>query len=247
MKNFEKTQTNELGQIVGAAVTDNTPVIYKQADLTGENVRLISVSNEILTEELVTKLYQTVQSEPNTGCWTYLPYTPPTSQEDLNNRLNNRFGFTFSEPSYLYIIENKGEYLGWLALINQRSKERSIEVGNVYFSHKLRQTKTATETLYLILKSCFDQKFRRVEWKCDGLNLASRRAAERFGFVFEGEFRQDRMTKGRNRNTQWLSILDEEWTNAEKAYISWLRVDNFDENGNQKQKLSDLMYSSRDD
>ena len=104
----------------------------------------------------------------------------------------------------------------------------------------MKQSTAATEVIYLLLKTCFEQGFRRVEWKCDDLNQPSKRAALRLGFQYEGTFRQDRIAKGRNRNTAWFSMLDEEWMPLQKAYIAWLKADNFDKEGKQKKRLSDL-------
>ena len=105
----------------------------------------------------------------------------------------------------------------------------------------MKQSTASTEVIYLLLKACFEQGFRRVEWKCDDLNLPSKRAALRFGFQHEGTFRQDRIAKGRNRNTAWFSILDQEWPELEKAYLAWLKADNFDQNGQQKLRLCDFL------
>ena len=139
-----------------------------------------------------------------------------------------------------YLIEVNHMIVGWIGLINERSAHRAIEVGNVYFSHQMKQSTASTEVIYLLLKTCFEQGFRRVEWKCDELNQPSKRAALRFGFQYEGTFRQDRIAKGRNRNTAWFSILDEEWSSLEMVYQQWLSPENFDMDGKQKKRLSDL-------
>ena len=80
-----------------------------------------------------------------------------------------------------------------------------------------------------------------MEWKCDDLNVPSKRAALRFGFQYEGTFRQDRIAKGRNRNTAWFSIVDEEWPELEQAYISWLHPNNFEHDGQQKNRLQNFI------
>ena len=116
-----------------------------------------------------------------------------------------------------------------------------IEIGNIYFSHQMKQSVASTEVIYLLLNSCFEQGFRRVEWKCDDLNTPSKRAALRFGFQYEGTFRQDRIYKARNRNTAWFSMLDSEWPRVKAAYLAWLTIDNFDPAGQQKIKLAEFM------
>ncbi|WP_425918104.1 GNAT family N-acetyltransferase [Acinetobacter sp. TSRC1-2] len=107
-------------------------------------------------------------------------------------------------------------------------------MGNVYFSHQMKQSTASTEVIYLLLQACFEQGFRRVEWKCDELNQPSKRAAARFGFQYEGTFRQHRIVKGRNRNTAWFSILDEEWINLQEAYQNEFELNNLDAEGEQK-------------
>jgi len=87
--------------------------------------------------------------------------------------------------------------------------------------------------------------YRRYEWKCDSLNAASRRAAERYGFTFDGLFKQAIIYKGRNRDTAWYSIVDSDWPAIKKAYVAWLDVDNFDKNGQQKRKLQEFLSSEQ--
>ena len=114
-----------------------------------------------------------------------------------------------------------------------------IEVGHIWFSPALQRTRMATEAIYLMARHSFDDLgYRRLEWKCDALNEPSRRAAERFGFTFEGVFRQHMVVKGRNRDSAWFSILDGEWPRIRAAFEAWLAPDNFDADGRQRQSLS---------
>ena len=95
--------------------------------------------------------------------------------------------------------------------------------------------------MFLMLRRVFDELgYRRCEWKCDALNAASRRAAERLGFVFEGVFRQATVYKGRNRDTAWHSIIDAQWPALKKAFERWLEPANFDPQGRQIKRLSDF-------
>ena len=98
-----------------------------------------------------------------------------------------------------------------------------IEVGHIWFSPVLQRTRQATEAIYLLARYAFELGNRRLEWKCDSLNLPSRRAAERFGFVFEGIFRHHMVVKERNRDTAWFSITDGEWPSRRAAFEAWLR------------------------
>jgi len=117
----------------------------------------------------------------------------------------------------------------------------TFEVGNILYSPSMQRTTGATEAQYLFARHVFDDLgYRRYEWKCNALNAPSRRAAERFGFTFEGVFRQHMIVKGRNRDTAWYSMLDSEWPAQRDAYERWLSPDNFDAAGKQKTSLVSL-------
>jgi len=116
-----------------------------------------------------------------------------------------------------------------------------IEIGHIWFAPTLRRTRQATEAIYLLARHAFDDLgYRRFEWKCDSLNQPSRRAAERFGFVYEGVFRQHMVVKGRNRDTAWFSILDREWPAVRAGFEAWLSSPNFDEEDRQRKSLREL-------
>ena len=109
----------------------------------------------------------------------------------------------------------------------------------------MKRTALATEACALMARRAFDELgYRRYEWKCDSLNAASRSAAERLGFAYEGTFRQHLVVKGRNRDTSWYSITDGEWPRIRDAYAAWLAPENFDESGNQLRRLADVLASS---
>ena len=113
-----------------------------------------------------------------------------------------------------------------------------IEIGHIWMSPELQRTREATEAVFLMMRYCFgDLGVRRLEWKCDALNAPSRKAAERFGFTFEGIFRQHCIVKGRNRDTAWYAMLDKEWPKAHDAFEAWFKDSNFDAQGRQKAKL----------
>ena len=123
-----------------------------------------------------------------------------------------------------------------------------IEVGNVMYTPALQRTAGATEAQYLFATYVFDTLgYRRYEWKCNALNAPSRRAAERLGFTFEGVFRQHMIVKGRNRDTAWFSMLDGEWPARKAAFERWLRRDNFDAGGRQKESLLSLVPAAPTD
>jgi RimJ/RimL family protein N-acetyltransferase len=119
-----------------------------------------------------------------------------------------------------------------------------IEIGHIWFAPALQRTRQATEAIYLLARHAFDDLgYRRFEWKCDSLNQPSRQAAERFGFVFEGVFRQHMVIKDRNRDTAWFSILDGEWPVVRAAFEAWLAPENFDEEGRQRRRLAEVRNS----
>jgi len=115
-----------------------------------------------------------------------------------------------------------------------------VEVGHLNYSPLLQRRPAATEAMYLMMKRAFELGYRRYEWKCDALNAASRSAAQRLGFSYEGVFRQALIYKGRNRDTAWYAAINSEWPELEKAYLRWLDPANFDAQGNQRFRLSNL-------
>ncbi len=122
-----------------------------------------------------------------------------------------------------------------------RPAMRVIEVGNIVYSPALQRTPLATEAQYLLARYAFETLgYRRYEWKCDALNAASRRAAQRYGFTFEGIFRQHMIVKGRSRDTAWFAMLDSEWPARKASFERWLAPDNFAPDGRQKSSLSAL-------
>lgn len=115
-----------------------------------------------------------------------------------------------------------------------------IEVGNICLSPGLQRGRAATEAMFLMMDWAFSNGYRRYEWKCNALNLPSRRAAQRLGFSFEGVFRQHMVIKGANRDTAWFAMIDSEWPALREAYAAWLSPANFDGEGRQRERLSDL-------
>ena len=237
MRNYLKTQQNQFGQMTGSSLEENVTASTVQGDISGRYVKLVDVAHGI-TDQAAGQLWEAVSTEPDERCWTYLPYSAPQSQQSLKDSLQNLFGF---KDSTHFLIEVAGEVQGWVALLNLRLAHGAVEIGNVYFSHKMKQSRAATETIFLLLQQCLNNNFRRVEWKCDDCNEPSKTAALRFGFQYEGLFRQDRIVKGHNRNTAWFSMIDDEWPELKNAYQQWLSPDNFDEYGFQKPKLSDFL------
>src|SRR3954452_21556915 len=115
----------------------------------------------------------------------------------------------------------------------------SIEVGHIHYSPRLQRTPAATEAMYLLMERAFELGYRRYEWKCDALNAASRAAAQRLGFSFEGIFRQATVYKDRNRDTAWYAAIDAEWPALREAFLTWLDPGNFADEGRQRTRLTE--------
>lgn len=173
------------------------------------------------------------------GTWTYMPF-------DFKDAAH--FGHDFEKMmidkdwlTYTILDRQTTKPLGMASYMRQRPEHGSIEVGCVAFSPALRQTIAATEAMYLMAAHVFDDlHYRRYEWKCHNENHASKNAARRFGFQFEGVFRNDMVMKGKSRDTAWFAMTDDDWPGIKSAYTRWLSPDNFDENGQQTQSLSVL-------
>jgi RimJ/RimL family protein N-acetyltransferase len=121
-----------------------------------------------------------------------------------------------------------------------------IEIGHIWFGSPLQRTYAATEAIYLLMRHAFDELgYRRLEWKCNALNHASRRAAQRFGLRFEGVFNQHMVVKGRNRDSAWYAITDQEWPTARAGFQAWLAPENFNAGGVQRRSLAELIEQAR--
>jgi RimJ/RimL family protein N-acetyltransferase len=116
----------------------------------------------------------------------------------------------------------------------------SIEIGNVNLSPALQRTPIATEAFFLMIDWAIANGYRRVEWKCNALNMPSRKAAQRMGFSYEGVFRKHLITKGRNRETAWFALTDDDWPDVKAAFETWFDPANFDASGKQRKSLADL-------
>jgi RimJ/RimL family protein N-acetyltransferase len=170
--------------------------------------------------------------------WTYMSaYGPFADAAAFQQWLASREQLV--DPYYYTILDTSGRALGLSTLMEIRPEHRSIEVGHIVYSPALQRTPLATEAQYLLAAYVFDTLgYRRYEWKCNALNSASRRAALRFGFGFEGVLRQHMIAKGRNRDTAYFSMLDSEWPARKAAFERWLAPENFDKQGQQKTRLS---------
>ncbi len=168
--------------------------------------------------------------------WTWMGYGPFVNADAYHAWAERHAGR--SDPQFFAILDHAGP-AGVLALHRIQPDHGTAELGHIRFSPRLKRTTAATEALVLILRRLFDELgYRRVEWKCDTLNAASRRAAERLGFSFEGTFRNHLVVKGRNRDTAWYAMTDADWRARAPGYAVWLAEAGA---GPQRRRLSDTL------
>jgi len=182
-------------------------------------------------------LWQAVKG--HNALWPYMGYGPFADEAAFAAWLAERP--KLEDPYSYAIIDKDDRAVGIATLMEIRPAMRVIEVGNIVYTPLLQRTPLGTEAQYLLAKYVFETLgYRRYEWKCNALNAPSRRAALRYGFTFEGIFRQHFIVKGRNRDTAWFSMLDSEWPTRKAAFERWLDPENFDAQGKQKVGLSSL-------
>jgi RimJ/RimL family protein N-acetyltransferase len=170
--------------------------------------------------------------------WAYLPYGPFASEGEHRAWLELHAA---SEDPLFFAIVRDERAAGVATLMSIVPAHGTIEIGHIWLSPGLQRTPAATEALVLLMRHAMDDLgYRRLEWKCNAANDASRSAAVRLGFRFEGVFFNHQVFKGRNRDTAWFSILDEEWPRLRTAYATWLAADNFGPDGAQRMRLSEL-------
>ena len=169
--------------------------------------------------------------------WTYLADGPYAYEADLRDALEQKECGTAAV--FLAIVPRaSGKAEGYASYMRMDPANGVIEVGNILLAPSLQRTTAATEAMYLMARHIFeDLGYRRYEWKCNAKNEPSRRAALRYGFTFEGIFRQHMIVKGQNRDTAWFSILESEWPTRKAAFEAWLDPANFDAQGSQLKRL----------
>lgn len=213
--------------------------------LVGKYVRL-----EGLCKEHIPSLFSNLGLPQDKSVFDWLPWTDPTTTEDelwdLFERLRKNRGFIIYaiKADAQYLSARQLDVLGTIGYLDIQPQHRALEVGAVLFSPALRRSAAATEAHYLLLRHASEPSdslpYRRIAWKCNHLNTASRRAAERIGYVYEGTFRKHMIAKGYSRDSDLLSIVDDEWATIKKAFETWLEERNFDEQGRQLRTLQEI-------
>lgn len=224
---------NDFGQEVGAPLASWSPrPIPPREPLVGRHCRL-----EPLEPAHCDALFAAYQAAPDGRDWTYLPSERLDDREMFRRALEAQVA---SRDPLHFAIAVGGVAKGSSALMRIDPDIGVIEIGHVIFSRALQRTAAGTEAIVLLIRRAFDLGYRRVEWKCDSLNAPSRHAALRYGFVFEGIFRQAIVTKGRSRDTAWFAMTDADWPAHREALDRWLAPGNVDEGGLQVRSLAEV-------
>lgn len=224
---------NQFGQPIGEELVDWQPRQHPaRVVLNGRYCRL-----EPLRVEHAGALFAAYQQAEDTRSWTWLLREPDTTVAEYSQWIASVC--ELSDPIHFAVIDNQTQLpVGSLALMRIDPRNGVVEVGHVHFSPLMSRSPLSTEAQYLLMRYVFDDLgYRRYEWKCNSLNEPSRKTALRLGFQFEGRFRQALVTKGHNRDTDWFSIIDNEWPALASAFESWLAIDNFTADGSQKRTL----------
>jgi RimJ/RimL family protein N-acetyltransferase len=223
-------------QPIGARVDDRPAPRPSRARLDGRYVDLVPLDPATHGDAL----FERLSGDQHAHLWTYMFDGPFSSREAFDERL--RDCAATADPFFYAIVDRaSGAAVGRAALMRIEPAHRVIEVGSIVYSPELQRTRGGTEAMYLLAKYIFDALgYRRYEWKCNALNEASRAAALRLGFTFEGVFRQHLIIKGRNRDTAWFSMLDREWPARKARFERWLAPENFDAAGRQRTPLGEL-------
>ena len=226
---------NHLGQPVGFSLEGwRARPRPPRSPMTGRFCRVEPVD----VERHARQLYDAQADDRDGRNWTYLGYGPFATFADYRGWLA---GIAALEDPLLHAIidGSSGEAVGVAAYMRIDPPNGVLEVGHINYSPRLQRTPAGTEAMYLMMRRAFHELgYRRYEWKCDDLNAPSRAAAVRYGFTFEGIFRQATVYKGRSRDTAWFSILDIEWPARKLAFERWLLPENFDGSGRQRHPLS---------
>lgn len=202
-------------------------------ELSGRYVRLQRLSAEAHAGELHRA------NSASDAIWDFMPYGPFASSAGYFRWVKDMS--ECNDPRF-YAVQSleSGRFCGVASYLRIAPEAGSIEVGHINFSPELQRTPAATEAIFLMMQWAFEAGYRRFEWKCNAGNIASRRAAQRFGLSFEGVFRQAAVVKGCNRDTAWFACIDGEWPALREAYSAWLAPANFDKAGHQIDQLGAL-------
>lgn len=228
-------RVNSLGQPIGEALPDwQPPPLPPREPMCGRYCTVAPLD----VQRHAADLYQAVSLDREGRNWTYVPSGPFDDSVAYLAWLEKRAAGT--DPMFHAILDARGKAIGTAAYQRLDPVNGVLEIGNINYTPLLQRTSAGTEAMYLMMRRAFELGYRRYEWKCDTYNAPSRSAAQRYGFSFEGVFRQSHVLKGRSRDSAWFSILDSEWPALRAAYERWLAPENFAADGRQRVSLSSL-------
>ncbi len=188
------------------------------------------------------ELYQASHgTEEALKIWDYLTMGPWPDVAAYQAVLRTQSA-SFDPVFFAIRCNDTGRACGQASFLDINAQNGSTEIGHIWFGPELQRTRGATEALFLMLCNAMDdQGYRRMQWRCNALNAKSRSAAQRLGFRFEGIFYNHLIFKGKNRDTAWYSILDDEWPEVRSKISAWLAPENFDQDWKAKTSLSASM------
>ncbi|MSP03031.1 MAG: N-acetyltransferase [Acetobacteraceae bacterium] len=175
--------------------------------------------------------------------WTYLGNGPFPSLAAMTQYIT---AFATDQLRVAWAVRpvSTGAASGWLSLLDIQPANAAAELGNIWFAPVMQRTRAATEAMFLPLKHMADDLgYRRLVWKCNALNAPSKRAAERLGFTHEGQHRMHAVSRGRRRDTDWYSIIEDEWPSRRDALQAWLAPENFAADGTARRGLAEIRAS----
>lgn len=233
---------NEHGQPIGQSLTGWKGVEHPgHAGMTGHYAKLVSLDPLTHSQDL----FNEYRKDATGKIWTYNFIGPFSTASSLKDWIETASGVD-AQPYFAVVDQRDGKAKGIASFMRIQPSHGVIEIGGITFAPSLQRTRVATEAIYLMMRRALvELSYRRLEWKCDALNAPSCVAAARFGFSYDGLFRQAVTYKGRNRDTAWYSLLDRDWAAVDRGFQAWLSSENFDDDDQQRQKLSDLIAIER--
>lgn len=231
-------QTNEFGQVVGAATTAKSVERPPHVQVSGRYVTLIPITEASAKTHAADLAAE--YAKDNGAMWTFVFWEPATTEEHVLKMCEG----ILAKPDwqgYFAVLPETGKPVGLLNYLRINPALATVEVGGIAFGPSLRRTRASTEAHYLLARDAMALGYRRYEWKCDSYNIPSYSAALRLGFIHEGVFRQAAFYKGRNRDSWWGAFIESEWDGYLKpALEAWLDPGNFDAEGRQRTGLRDF-------
>lgn len=198
---------------------------------------------KLLQPEYSDDLHRLANVEDHEERYKYLYGAPPPDRRAFDEWFDKLLHAMPSRFVFVVIDNSTGKAEGMQSFMNIVPQHGVLEIGGVLWGPQISRTATSTEAFFLFADYVFSKlKYRRLEWKCNNDNAGSKRAAERFGFSFEGIFRQHMLVNGENRDTAWYSIIDSEWPSLRGRFIAWLDKGNFDTDGRQIKTIQSFRF-----